>query len=93
MLAKRKRSGKGTLAGRVVPPGHDPVTAPQHYTAHPSGVECITIARHMSFALGNALKYIWRAGRKVESAAAEIQDLRKARWYLADRITQLGGVP
>ncbi len=35
---------------------NDPVHRPAHYTAHPSGVECITITEHMGFNLGNAVK-------------------------------------
>lgn len=54
------------------------VNQPEHYTSHPSGVECIEIAECMSFNLGNAIKYIWRADEK----GAPIQDLQKARWYL-----------
>ena len=42
----------------------DPINHPEHYTSHPSGVECIEIAEHMNFCLGNALKYLWRAGLK-----------------------------
>jgi hypothetical protein len=61
---------------------HDDVNHPAHYTDHPSGVECITITEHMSFCLGNAVKYIWRAGRKGNT----IQDLRKAIWYLEREI-------
>lgn len=64
---------------------HDPVNHPQHYTSHPSGVECITITRHMNFNLGNALKYIWRAGQKGNA----VEDLKKAQWYLADEIKRL----
>lgn len=60
----------------------DPVNHPAHYTAHPSGVECIQIARHMGFNLGNVLKYIWRADLK----GADLEDLRKARFYLDDEI-------
>jgi len=51
---------------------------PAHYRAHPSGVECIQITEHMGFCLGNAVKYIWRAGLKGEA----VEDLQKARWYL-----------
>ena len=61
---------------------HDPVNHPSHYTSHPSGVECITITRHMNFLLGNALKYIWRAGLKGDA----IQDLEKAAFYLNEEI-------
>lgn len=56
----------------------DPVNHPPHYTEHPSGVECIQITEHMNFCLGNAVKYIWRAGRKDDG----LQDLEKAVWYL-----------
>ena len=50
---------------------------PNHYTQHPSGVECIQITEHMSFTLGNAIKYIWRADLK-----NGIEDLKKAMWYI-----------
>ncbi|MCF7647294.1 DUF3310 domain-containing protein [Bacillus subtilis] len=60
----------------------DPVNHPQHYTSHPSGVECITITEHMGFNLGNALKYIWRADLKGNS----LQDLEKAVWYVQREI-------
>jgi hypothetical protein len=55
----------------------DLVNHPPHYTSHPSGVECIQITEHMSFTLGNAIKYIWRADLKNGT-----QDLEKAIWYL-----------
>ena len=59
-------------------------TNPDHYRSHPSGVECIEITRHMSFDLGNAVKYIWRADLKHQDGGLE--DLRKAAWYIADEI-------
>lgn len=65
-------------------PSDDPVNHPQHYTNHPSGIECITITRHMNFNLGNAIKYIWRYSSK--SSRAPPQDLEKAIWYLKDEI-------
>ena len=63
---------------------HDPVAAPRHYTSHPGGVECIQVAEHMSFCLGNVLKYIWRADLKGDA----LEDLRKARWYLDREISR-----
>ena len=57
---------------------HDPVNHPQHYTSHPSGVECIEITEHMGFNLGNAMKYIWRADEKGNAT----EDLEKAAWYI-----------
>jgi len=64
----------------------DLVNHPPHYSAHPSGVECITVTEHMNFCLGNATKYIWRAGLK---SVDPIEDLRKARWYLEREIARL----
>jgi len=57
---------------------NDPVNHPSHYTAHPSGIECIQITEHMGFNLGNAIKYVWRADLKGNS----LEDLRKAIWYI-----------
>ena len=64
---------------------HDPVERPSHYTAHPSGVECIQITEHMNFCIGNAIKYLWRAGQKGDA----IEDLRKAEWYVRREIDRL----
>jgi hypothetical protein len=61
---------------------NDPVNHPPHYTKHPSGVECIQITEHMNFCLGNAVKYIWRAGLKNNA----IEDLEKAKWYIEKEI-------
>jgi hypothetical protein len=65
-------------------PANDPVNHPKHYTSHPSGIECIEIVRHMGFNLGNVVKYIWRDGLK--DTEVELQDLKKALWYLQDEI-------
>ena len=62
-----------------------PVDHPDHYTSHPSGVEAIEITEYMSFCLGNAMKYIWRAGQKND----QIEDLEKAIWYLNREIDRL----
>ena len=62
----------------------DPIN-PDHYRGHPSGVECVTVTEHMTFCLGNAVKYIWRAGEKGD----RLEDLRKARWYVDREIARL----
>lgn len=59
---------------------------PDHYKQHPSGVEAITITEHFNFCLGNAIKYIWRAGLKSENV---IEDLQKARWYIEREIERV----
>lgn len=56
----------------------DPVNHPDHYTSHPAGVEAVDIAEHMNFNLGNVIKYVWRADLK----GNDLQDLKKARWYI-----------
>lgn len=68
---------------------HDRVNYPSHYTSHPSGVQCIQITEHMNFCIGNAIKYLWRAGLKGDT----IEDLRKARWYVDREIARLEGAP
>lgn len=59
----------------------DSVNHPDHYTQHPSGVECIQITEHMNFNVGNAVKYLWRADLK-----NGIEDLEKAAWYISREI-------
>lgn len=60
----------------------DVVNKPPHYTEHPSGIECIQVTEHMSFNLGNAIKYIWRCDLKKDA----IEDLKKAKWYIEREI-------
>lgn len=65
----------------------DPVNHPKHYISDPSGIECIQITRHRNFNIGNAIKYLWRAGLK--DGNSDIQDLQKAVWYIQDEIERL----
>ena len=71
------------------------VDHPSHYTwlKDMCGIEVIDITRHLDFDLGNAIKYILRAGHKSEDGLTNrektIEDLQKAVWYLNDEITQL----
>ena len=61
---------------------NEAVNHPKHYTAHPSGIECIEVTRHMPFSLGNAFKYIFRHKNKNQPK----QDILKALWYLSDQM-------
>ena len=75
------------------------VSHPSHYTwlKELCGIEVIDITRHMDFDLGNAIKYILRAGRKpiatefvsADFLGAGIQDLKKALFYINDKINML----
>jgi hypothetical protein len=60
----------------------DMVNSPPHYTAHPSGIECIQVTEHMSFNVGNAVKYLWRCDHK----GNPLEDLKKARFYVEREI-------
>ena len=68
----------------------DQVNHPPHYTSDPSGVECIQITRHRNFNIGNAFKYLWRAGIKDDTK--QIEDLKKAIFYINDEIKRLSGI-
>lgn len=60
---------------------NDPVNHPVHYRA-PGLPECVEVIEGLGLGYheGNALKYIWRAGRK--PGADRATDLRKAAWFL-----------
>ena len=85
LLEEEERMAKDTALEITV----DQVNHPAHYTAHPSGIEAIQITRHMNFNLGNAIKYIWRAGIKNEGK--HIEDLKKAIFYINDEIKRIEG--
>ena len=68
---------------------HDPINHPTHYCRHPSGVECITITEHHNFCIGHAIKYLWRAGLKDATLKGQVEDLKKALWYITREIQRL----
>jgi hypothetical protein len=49
----------------------DAVNSPKHYNSHESGIECIDLAGHMGFALGNAFKDIKELPHDAAIRAAE----------------------
>ena len=65
------------------------VDHPQHYGGGDNPYETIKVieAWNLDFCLGNAVKYISRAGKK--NAQTELEDLKKAEWYIQRRISQL----
>lgn len=73
----------------------DMVNHPPHYNSGKAKcdecgdkIECIEITRHMSFSIGNIVKYLWRWQDK-----NGIEDLKKAKWYLDDIIRDLERKP
>lgn len=71
----------------------DDVQSPQHYTETKIEVIDYIEDKNLGFCLGNVIKYVSRAGRKHSVGKTdkekEIQDLKKARWYLDRRIKEL----
>jgi len=59
------------------------VDHPDHYNLIP--IECIDVIEYFSFNRGSILKYVWRAGLKGD----ELEDLKKAKWYLDREIKRL----
>ena len=82
----------GKIDGRV---SEDMVNHPSRYTwpKEKSGIEVIHIPRHLDFDIGNAVKYLLRAGHKKDPSLSEnekaIEDLEKAIFYINDKIAML----
>lgn len=64
----------------------DMVNCPKHYTSFTLAAEPILICEHLSFCLGNAVKYILRAGLK-GSPEKELEDYKKAEYYIVREST------
>ena len=66
---------------------NDSVNNPSHYTD--GNIEVIEYIedKKLGFCLGNAIKYISRAGKK--DSDKEIEDLKKAKWYIDRLIKEL----
>ena len=71
------------------PPEKEQVNHPQHYGGQDNPYEAIKVidAWDLGFSLGNTVKYISRAGKKGKDK--ELEDLRKALWYLEHHIETL----
>lgn len=65
------------------------VNHPAHYGGQNNPYEAIKVieAWGLGFCLGNAVKYISRAGKK--ESDKEVEDLKKALWYIQRRIEQI----
>jgi uncharacterized protein DUF3310 len=68
----------------------DPINHPEHYGGADNPYEAIKVveAWNLDFYLGNVIKYISRAGKKGE----ELEDLKKAKWYLDRKIERMEAV-
>lgn len=60
------------------------VNHPHHYNQI-ANIECIDVVENFNFNVGNAIKYLWRAGLKGNA----IEDLEKAAWYCQREIERV----
>ena len=79
----------------VTPPKVDNVNHPSHYNDGKIEVIDYIEDKQLGFCLGNAIKYISRAGKKksgnMSDKEKEIEDLKKAVFYINYRIKELKG--
>lgn len=66
---------------------NDPVNHPSNYTDGKIEVIDYIEDKDLGFCLGNAVKYISRAGKKDQNK--EVEDLQKAAWYIQRKIEQI----
>lgn len=62
----------------------------QDYYSLPNGITCLQVIRYFPNNIGNAIKYLWRHGRKNELGISDkekaIEDLKKSMVYINDQI-------
>jgi hypothetical protein len=91
----REPKGKGNIPLNVIKKAikkmsekrkDDAVDHPRHYQGNKLEVIDIIEDFDLGFCLGNAIKYILRAGKKIDLAHSRDLDLKKAMWYITRAI-------
>lgn len=87
----KRRTFKRKYIPIIDPNYKDPVNQPAHYTD--GNIEVIDFIedKKLNYHRGNCVKYVARAGKK--DPAKELEDLKKARWYLDREISNLEKLP
>lgn len=97
LIRSYRASKEGNSNQNSIQSKEDKVNHPSHYTwlKEKCGIEVIDITRHLDFDSGNAIKYILRAGHKSEEGYSnkekQIEDFKKAIFYLNDKVKMLEG--
>lgn len=78
--ATAKQKEAAPAPSKPAHPVEDSVSHPQHYEGSAITLQPIDFCERLPFCEGNALKYIFRAGKK--KGAKELTDLQKAVWYM-----------
>ncbi len=92
VLLKNMKKLKTITSLKTVNMEKEMVKNPIHYGGVDNVYEAIKVieAWDLDFHLGNTVKYISRAGKK--DTDKEIQDLKKALWYLERKIKNLENI-
>jgi len=87
-----KTTAPEVMRTEAVEARHEMINHPAHYGGADNVYEHIKVADAwgLNYRLGNATKYICRAGKK--PGTESLQDLRKALWYLQSEIERIESV-
>ena len=85
--SKENNNYSASIDGPGEPIDVEMVDHPTHYGGEDNPYEAIKVIEEwgLGFNLGNAIKYISRAGKKLDT----LEDLEKANWYINREITKL----
>lgn len=88
-LDEARASILSLLARREKDSESSKINHPSHYGGKDNPYETIKVIRawKLDFSLGNAVKYISRAGKK--DGESTVDDLKKALWYIQNKIDEL----
>jgi len=67
----------------------DNINHPAHYTTGKIEVIDFITDKQLNYCRGNIIKYVVRAG--IKDAATEVEDLKKAKWYIEREIMRVEG--
>lgn len=81
------QSGDIVLSGSADTISDDNINHHSHYTDEKIEVADFITDKGLNFCRGNVVKYVARAGKK--DPKKEIEDLRKARWYIDREIRRM----
>lgn len=89
-------NGDKIVPEEIVPRGtmdsESRVEHPNYYKLS-NGIEVLDVIRDLPFNIGNVVKYVIRAGKKKEAGLSDkqkqLEDLKKAKFYIEDAIKQL----
>ena len=86
---KRDEKKKREKTVKVVQQNQENVDCVDTLALHPSGIECITVAKYYNFCVGIALKSLWQFG--IVNHDKKLECLEKAKKYIEIEIEKIKG--